>query len=53
MVENLFPCPAPPRRGAAPRIYAYRDCNPQYAGLLKIGYRPAERNLSIDMNSGK
>ncbi|MGE4285668.1 MAG: GIY-YIG nuclease family protein [Phycisphaerae bacterium] len=34
MVENLFPGPP----AAVPRIYAYRDCNPQYAGLLKIGY---------------
>lgn len=28
----------PPRPGASPKIYAYEDTNPQYVGLLKIGY---------------
>src|SRR5438132_1130815 len=28
----------PPRPDAIPTIYAYEDTNPQYAGLLKIGY---------------
>lgn len=28
----------PPRPKVAPKIYAYEDTNPQYAGLLKIGY---------------
>ncbi len=28
----------PPRPAAAPKIYAYEDTHPQYAGLLKIGY---------------
>ncbi|MEW6651411.1 MAG: GIY-YIG nuclease family protein [Chloroflexota bacterium] len=28
----------PPRPEAAPKIYAYEDTHPQYAGLLKIGY---------------
>ena len=28
----------PPRPAAVPKIYAYEDTNPQYAGLLKIGY---------------
>jgi hypothetical protein len=28
----------PPRPQSAPAIYAYEDTNPQYAGLLKIGY---------------
>jgi hypothetical protein len=28
----------PPRPAAAPKIYAYQDTNPQYSGLLKIGY---------------
>ena len=32
--ENFFP----PRPSAHPMIYAYADTNPQYAGLLKVGY---------------
>jgi hypothetical protein len=28
----------PPRPKAEPKIYAYEDTNPQYSGLLKIGY---------------
>lgn len=28
----------PPRSPAAPKIYAYKDTHPQYAGLLKVGY---------------
>lgn len=28
----------PPRPDARPTIYAYLDTNPQYAGLLKVGY---------------
>ena len=28
----------PPRPAARPVIYAYEDTNPQYAGLLKVGY---------------
>ncbi|WCJ61244.1 GIY-YIG nuclease family protein [Fontisphaera persica] len=28
----------PPRPKVAPKIYAYEDANPQYRGLLKIGY---------------
>lgn len=28
----------PPRSPAHPMIYAYADTNPQYAGLLKVGY---------------
>ena len=31
---NLFP----EKPDAQPKIYAYRDTNPQYQGLLKIGY---------------
>lgn len=34
MPNDLFP----PRPAAAPKIYAYEDTHPQYAGLLKIGY---------------
>lgn len=32
--QEFFP-PRPPSR---PTIYAYEDTNPQYAGLLKVGY---------------
>jgi len=32
----------PPRPKAAPKIYAYQDTHPQYAGLLKIGYTTRE-----------
>jgi hypothetical protein len=28
----------PERPDVAPKIYAYEDTHPQYAGLLKIGY---------------
>jgi hypothetical protein len=28
----------PPRPPSTPKIYAYADTNPQYAGLLKVGY---------------
>ena len=28
----------PPRTESRPKIYAYEDTNPQYAGLLKVGY---------------
>jgi hypothetical protein len=34
MSEEFFP----PRPESRPTIYAYEDTNPQYAGLLKIGY---------------
>jgi len=34
MVSDFFP----PRPSAHPMIYAYADTNPQYAGLLKVGY---------------
>ena len=29
---------SPPRLESKPTIYAYADTNPQYAGLLKVGY---------------
>ncbi|MDO9578244.1 MAG: GIY-YIG nuclease family protein [Candidatus Cloacimonadales bacterium] len=32
--ESFFP----PRPETNPKIYAYEDTNPQYAGLLKVGY---------------
>ena len=28
----------PPRPASRPTLYAYEDTNPQYAGLLKVGY---------------
>ncbi len=28
----------PPRPESNPAIYAYEDTNPQYAGLIKVGY---------------
>jgi len=32
----------PPRPELWPTIYAYEDTNPQYAGLLKVGYTTVE-----------
>ena len=34
MEQNFFPL----RPQATPEIYAYEDTNPQYKGLLKVGY---------------
>ena len=34
MTKTFFP----PRPESKPTIYAYEDTNPQYAGLLKVGY---------------
>ncbi|MBE7535777.1 MAG: DEAD/DEAH box helicase family protein [Anaerolineales bacterium] len=34
MTADFFP----PRPAATPTIYAYEDSNPQYKGLLKVGY---------------
>ena len=34
MSKDFFP----PRPASRPTIYAYEDTNPQYAGLLKVGY---------------
>lgn len=34
MSKDFFP----PRPQSQPTIYAYEDTNPQYAGLLKVGY---------------
>ena len=34
MSKDFFP----PRPASKPTIYAYADTNPQYAGLLKVGY---------------
>lgn len=34
MTKEFFP----PRPDLKPTIYAYEDTNPQYVGLLKVGY---------------
>ena len=33
MSKDFFP----PRPESLPKVYAYEDTNPQYAGLLKVG----------------
>lgn len=38
----------PPRAPATPTIYAYLDTNPQYAGMLKVGY--TARTVAARMN---
>jgi hypothetical protein len=38
MSNNFFPS----RPATSPKIYAYEDTHPQYAGLLKIGYTTKE-----------
>ena len=38
MSKDFFP----PRPESNPTIYAYEDTNPQYAGLLKVGYTTAD-----------
>ena len=38
MTVTLMPEFFPQRPAAHPTIYAYEDTNPQYAGLLKVGY---------------
>ena len=44
MSQDFFP----PRPASQPTIYAYEDTNPQYAGLLKVGYttRTVQKRLS-------
>ena len=37
----------PPRPEARPTIYAYVDTNPQYAGLLKIGYTAGDARKRV------
>ena len=37
----------PPRPTAHPMIYAYKDTNPQYAGLLKVGYTAIDVNKRV------
>ena len=37
----------PPRPASRPKIYAYRDSNPQYAGLLKVGYTTLDAQTRV------
>ena len=37
----------PPRPPSKPTIYAYEDTNPQYAGLLKIGYTTVDAQKRV------
>jgi hypothetical protein len=41
--DNFFP----PRPESKPTIYAYEDTNPQYAGLLKIGYTTVDAQTRV------
>lgn len=43
MANDFFPARPP----ATPTIYAYEDTNPQYAGLLKIGYTTGDARARI------
>ncbi len=43
MNNELFP----PRPEARPVIYAYEDTNPQYAGLLKVGYTTVDAQSRV------
>lgn len=37
----------PPRPESRPTVYAYEDTNPQYAGLLKVGYTTADAQFRV------
>lgn len=37
----------PPRPASRPTIYAYEDTNPQYAGLLKVGYTTVDVQIRV------
>lgn len=43
MSEDFFP----PRPESHPTIYAYEDTNPQYAGLLKVGYTTLDAQTRV------
>jgi hypothetical protein len=43
MSKDFFP----PRPDSRPTIYAYEDTNPQYAGLLKVGYTTADAQYRV------
>lgn len=37
----------PPRPASRPTVYAYKDTNPQYAGLLKVGYTTVDAQSRV------
>jgi hypothetical protein len=37
----------PPRPESRPTVYAYEDTNPQYAGLLKVGYTTVDARTRV------
>jgi hypothetical protein len=37
----------PPRPASRPTLYAYEDTNPQYAGLLKVGYTTVDAQARV------
>ena len=43
MSDGFFP----PRPKSRPTIYAYEDTNPQYAGLLKVGYTTVDAQCRV------
>jgi hypothetical protein len=43
MSKDFFP----PRPESRPTIYAYEDTNPQYAGLLKVGYTTVDARSRV------
>ena len=43
MSKDFFP----PRPASCPTIYAYEDTNPQYAGLLKVGYTTVDAQSRV------
>ena len=43
MTNGFFP----PRPTTRPAVYAYEDTNPQYAGLLKVGYTTANAQRRV------
>ncbi len=43
-MTNVF---FPPRPESRPTIYAYEDTNPQYAGLLKVGYTTVDARSRV------
>ncbi|MBW2596017.1 MAG: DEAD/DEAH box helicase family protein [Deltaproteobacteria bacterium] len=43
MSKDFFP----PRPASKPTIYAYEDTNPQYAGLLKVGYTTVDAQSRV------
>ncbi len=47
-MSNVF---FPPRPKSRPTIYAYEDTNPQYAGLLKVGYTTVDAQSRVAQQS--